>query len=260
MDAGISAIVVCGTTGEASTMSTEEHLRCVEFAVERVGGRIPVLAGSGSNCTKKAVYLSQKACEFGVDGLLVITPYYNKATPDGLIKHFTCIADSVTRPMLLYNVPSRTGVSIPLSVYASLASHENIVGVKEASGNISEISNLASSMGDDFAIYSGNDDMILPVLSLGGMGVVSVASNILPKEVQSLCDAYFNSEILSARRKQMYLSELISVLFCEVNPIPVKYASMLMNLCRGEMRLPLTPPTEKSKIRIFETLKKYELI
>ena len=257
---GISAIVVCGTTGEATTMSVEEHLKCIEFAAERVRGRIPVLAGSGSNCTKKAIHLSQKACELGADGLLVITPYYNKASSDGLIKHFTSIADSVNKPILLYNVPSRTGVNIPLEVYQKLSEHENIVGVKEAGGNISSIASLAATCGDKLYIYSGNDDQILPILSLGGLGVVSVVSNIVPRETQSLCDAFFASNVSAAKRKQLYLMDLINTVFCEVNPIPVKYAMSLMNLCSGEMRLPLTAPTEKSKIRIFETLKKYELI
>ena len=256
----ISAIVVCGTTGEASTMSVEEHLRCIEIAVDRVRGRIPVLAGTGSNCTKKSIYLSQKACEIGVDGLLVIAPYYNKSSPEGLVKHFTAIADSVNKPLLLYNVPSRTGVNIPLSVYCKLSDHENIVGVKEASGNISEIASLASACGNKLAIYSGNDDQILPVLSLGGSGVVSVVSNVMPKEVSSLCDAYFSSNVVAARQKQLYLMDLINTAFCEVNPIPIKYAMSLMKLCSGEMRLPLIPPSENSKIRIYECLKKYELI
>ncbi len=257
---GISAIVVCGTTGEATTMSVDEHLKCIEFAVERVNGRIPVLAGSGSNCTKKAIHLSEKACELGADGLLVITPYYNKATPDGLVKHFTSIADSVNKPILLYNVPSRTGVNIPIEVYQKLADHENIVGVKEASGNISAIAVLAAKCGDKLSIYSGNDDQILPILSLGGLGVVSVVSNIVPEETQSLCDLFFSSSISSAQRKQLHLIDLINAVFCEVNPIPVKYAMNLMNLCSGEIRLPLTAPAENSKIKIFETLKKYDLI
>ncbi len=260
IQSGISAVVVCGTTGEATTMSVEEHLKCVDFAIEHINGRIPVLIGSGSNCTKKAIYLSQRSCELGADGLLVITPYYNKATPDGLIKHFTSIADAVSKPLLLYNVPSRTGINISLDVYRKLADHENIVGVKEASGNISDIAALAATCGDKLAIYSGNDDQVLPILSLGGSGVVSVVSNIMPREVQALCEAYFSSNTLLALEKQLYLINMINTLFCEVNPIPVKYAMSLMNLCSGEIRLPLTAPTEKSKIRIFDALKKYEII
>lgn len=260
IESNISAIVVCGTTGEASTMSVEEHLKCIEAAVEHTNGRIPVIAGSGTNCTKKSIYLSQKACEIGADGLLVITPYYNKSSPDGLIKHFIAIADSITKPLLLYNVPSRTGVSIPLNVYRSLADHKNISGVKEASGNIAEITALVAACGDKLSIYSGNDDQILPILSLGGCGVISVVSNIVPKEVASLCNSYFSGNISDARHKQLSLLELINTMFCEVNPIPVKYAMTLMRLCSGEIRLPLVPPCESSKIRIFECLKKYKLI
>ena len=256
----ISAIVVCGTTGEASTMSVEEHLRCVEIAVNHTAGRVPVIAGSGSNCTKKSVYLSQKSCELGADGLLVITPYYNKATPDGLIKHFSAIADSVNKPIILYNVPSRTGVSIPLNVYKALANHENIAGVKEASGIFSEIAMLSASCGDKYAIYSGNDDQTLPILSLGGSGVISVVSNIIPREMSALCKLYFDGDCVSAQKKQLSLIELINVVFCEVNPIPIKYAMSLAKLCSGEIRLPLTAPTDGSKDRIFECLKKYELI
>ena len=260
MASGISAIVVCGTTGEATTLSTEEHLKCVEFAAERARGRIPILVGSGSNCTKKAVYLSQKACELGADGLLVITPYYNKATPDGLIKHFFRIADSVTRPIILYNVPSRTGVNIPIEVYEKLSEHENIVGVKEASGNISAVASLASTCGEKLAIYSGNDDQILPILSLGGYGVISVVSNIVPSLVQELCMDFFSLNIDSAIRKQIGLIDLINAAFCEVNPIPIKYAMSLMGLCSGEMRLPLTEPTEHSKSKISSVMRKYGLI
>ena len=192
--------------------------------------------------------------------LSIITPYYNKATPDGLIKHFTSVADAVDKPILLYNVPSRTGVDIPIEVYQKLSEHENIVGVKEAGGNISAVASLAAACGDKLSIYSGNDDQILPILSLGGLGVVSVISNIVPRETQMMCDAFFSSNISVAQRKQLYLMDLIKTVFCEVNPIPVKYAMSLMNLCLGETRLPLTAPSESSKLRIFEALKKYGII
>ncbi len=256
----VSALVVCGTTGEASTMSVTEHLRCIEFALERVNKRIPVIAGSGNNCTKKAIELSKAASALGCDGLLVVTPYYNKATDEGLIRHYTEIADAAEKPILLYNVPSRTGVTIPLSVYSKLSYHDNIIGVKEASGNFSAIASLFAECGDRYDIYSGNDDQILPILSLGGSGVVSVVSNVLPKNTQEICDCYFSKDTISAQNAQIKLSELISVLFCEVNPIPVKYALSLMGLCKDEMRLPLCPPSDQSKAKIVEVMRKYGLI
>ena len=260
IESGISAIVVCGTTGEASTMDYDEHLECIKFAVERARKRVPVIAGTGSNCTKKAIYLSKKACDLGVDALLIITPYYNKATPEGLINHFTAVADSVDKPIILYNVPSRTGVNIPIEVYKVLANHKNIVGVKEASGNLSSIALLLLECGEKLAVYSGNDDQILPILALGGSGVISVVSNIMPEETQNLCSSFFGGDIKSARKIQLELINIISVLFCEVNPIPLKYAMSIMNLCTGEVRLPLTAPNETSKTKIRETLRRYDLI
>lgn len=257
---GIAAIVICGTTGEASTLSVYEHLKCIDFAIRRVDGRIPVIAGSGNNCTKKAIHVSKKAAELGADALLVVTPYYNKASEDGLITHFSSIADASERPVLLYNVPSRTGVNIPLSVYSKLADHGNIIGVKEASGNLSAVASLAAECGDKLDIYSGNDDQILPILSIGGLGVVSVVSNILPKETQDICDYYFSNDTFSAKRAQLDLIELISVLFCDVNPIPLKYALKLMGLCEGDVRLPLCEPSEASKKKIESVLEKYSLI
>jgi len=260
IDRGVSALVVCGTTGEASTMSISEHLGCVEFALDRVNKRIPVIAGSGNNCTKKAIELSRAASALGCDGLLVVTPYYNKATDEGLIRHYTEIADASEKPILLYNVPSRTGVTIPLSVYSKLSYHDNIVGVKEASGSFSAIASLFAECGDRYDIYSGNDDQILPILSLGGAGVVSVVSNVMPKETQAICDNYFSKDTESAKKSQLSLCDIISVLFCEVNPVPVKYALSLMGLCEAEMRLPLCPPSEYSKEKINRTLKRYGII
>ena len=257
---GVSALVICGTTGEASTLSVYEHLKCVDFAVRRTEGRIPVIAGTGNNCTKKAIHISKKAAELGADALLVVTPYYNEASEEGLITHFSSIADASEKPILLYNVPSRTGVNIPLSVYSKLADHGNIIGVKEASGNLSAIASLAAECEDKLDIYSGNDDQILPILSLGGLGVVSVVSNILHKETQDVCDYYFSNDTVLAKKTQLKLIELISVLFCEVNPIPLKYALKLMGLCEGDVRLPLCEPSESSKKKIETVLRKYNLI
>ena len=260
VDGGAAAMVICGTTGEAATMSIYEQLSCIEFALKRVDGRIPIIAGTGSNCTKKAIELSKSASELGCDALLVVTPYYNKSTDEGLVRHFTEVADASVCPIMLYNVPSRTGVNIPISVYSKLSRHENIVGVKEASGNISSIALLFAECGEYYDIYSGNDDQILPILSLGGSGVISVVSNLLPARVQKLCDDYFSYDTHSAKKQQLDLCDLISVLFCEVNPIPVKYALALMGLCSDEMRLPLCQPSENSKEKIRITLKKYALI
>ena len=257
---GISAIVVCGTTGEASTLSVDEHLRCVEFAVNRSGGRIPIIAGSGSNCTKKALHLSTRCCEIGADALLVVTPYYNKATPDGLFKYYTEIADASAKPIILYNVPSRTGVNIPLSVYLKLAEHENIIGIKEAGGNLSDIALMAASLPEDFSIYSGNDDQTLPFLSLGGSGVISVVSNIFPREVQTICDAYFSHDNDKARKIFLDLMNISKALFSEVNPIPVKYAMSALGLCSAELRSPLTEAEGKTKVTIDCLLKRHGLI
>ena len=257
---GVSALVICGTTGEASTMSVDEHLACVEVAIETVRGRIPVIAGSGSNCTKKAITLSKASCELGADALLVVTPYYNKASETGLIKHFLSIADSVEKPLILYNVPTRTGVSISLPVYEALAEHDNIVAVKEASGNISQIIALASRLGDKLDIYSGNDDQILPILSIGGAGVISVVSNLVPSDVERLCKAYFSGDTKLAKELQLSLIDLISTMFCEVNPIPLKHALSLMGLCMDEMRLPLCEASPESRMKIKKSLLEHGLI
>lgn len=257
---GVSAIVICGTTGEAATLSIYEHLKCIDFAVRYTDGRVPVIAGSGSNCTKKAIHISKKAAELGADALLVVTPYYNKASDDGLIAHFSSIADVSDKPIILYNVPSRTGVNISLPVYKRLSEHENIVAVKEASGNLSAIASIARECENKLDIYSGNDDQILPILSLGGLGVISVVSNIVPKATQDICEYYFSNDTTMAKKHQLELLELINVLFCEVNPIPLKYALSLMGICQNEVRLPLCEPTDLSKKKIETTLKKYSLI
>ena len=260
ISAGVSALVICGTTGEASTLSIYEHLKCIDFAVRLVDGRIPVIAGSGSNCTKKAMHISKNAAEVGADALLVVTPYYNKASDDGLIAHYESIADISGAPIILYNVPSRTGCSIPLSVYERLSHHENIVAVKEASGNLSAIASLIAECGDKLDIYSGNDDQILPILSLGGLGVISVASNIIPREIEEICRSYFSNDTALARKSQLKNMDIISALFCEINPIPLKYALMLMGICSCELRLPLCEPTDSSKEKIRSALQKHSLI
>jgi len=236
---GIDAVVVCATTGEAPTLEDGEHQRIIEFAAETVNGRIPVIAGTGSNNTGHAVKMSVEAQKNGADALLCVTPYYNRATDEGLVRSFTAIADAVDIPVILYNVPSRTAVSISRSVYARLAGHPNIVGVKDASGNIAEAAALASECGDRLAIYSGNDDMTVPILSLGGAGVISVLSNIAPKAVSSICSAWFTGDRDTARGLQLKYMPLIRALFSEVNPIPVKTALAAMGFDTGEFRLPL---------------------
>lgn len=232
------AIIICGTTGEASTMPDEEHLAAIKFTVDKVAGRIPVIAGTGSNDTAHAIELSKKAEEFGVDGLLSVTPYYNKTTQKGLIAHFTAIANAVNVPIILYNVPSRTGMSFAIDTLKELAKVNNIVAVKEASGNISYMAKVAAEV-PELYIYSGNDDMIVPTLSLGGKGVISVVANILPQETHNICDYYFKGEVQESRELQLNMLELINNLFIEVNPVPVKTAMNLMGFNAGNLRMPL---------------------
>ncbi len=254
------AIVICGTTGEASTLTDEEHRQCIKFAVEKTAGRVPVIAGTGSNDTEYAIELSKYSEEVGADALLLVTPYYNKATPKGLIKSFKAIADSVSIPIILYNVPSRTGCNIPLSVYKELAKCENIVAVKEASGNLSAIAQIAAELGDDLHIYSGNDDQIVPILSLGGKGVISVLSNVMPKETHDICQLYFDGKVKESANLQLKLLNLVNALFCEVNPIPVKTACGLMDMCSDEMRLPLCEMEDKNKEFLAGIMKQHGLI
>lgn len=254
------AIVICGTTGESSTLTDEEHRECIRYCVERVAGRVPVIAGTGSNDTDYAIELSKYACEVGADALLLVTPYYNKATPKGLIKNFTAIADATNKPIILYNVPSRTGCSITLPVYKELAKHERIVAAKEASGNISAIAQLAAECGDALDIYSGNDDQIVPILSLGGKGVISVLSNVVPKETHDICRLWFEGKAAESSKLQLELLKLANTLFCEVNPIPVKTAMSLMGFCSEEMRLPLCEMDDANKAKLIEVLKEYRLI
>lgn len=256
----IDAIIVCGTTGEASTLTDDEHVECIRFAVRHAAGRVPVVAGTGSNDTDYAVWMSQSAEDVGADALLLVTPYYNKATPKGLVRHFTQIADSVNIPIILYNVPSRTGCNIPLSVYRELAGHELIVGVKEASGNISAIAQLAAECGDSLDIYSGNDDQILPILSLGGKGVISVLSNIMPAETHEICSLFFEGKVKESTALQLNLLPLINQLFVEVNPIPVKTAMHYMGFCTPELRMPLCEMDEKNTEVLRALMRQQDLI
>lgn len=254
------AIIVCGTTGESSTMSTEEKKETIKFAIDKVGKRTKVIIGTGSNNTASAVEMSKFAEDAGADGLLVVTPYYNKTTNSGLIAHYSKIASSVDIPIIMYSVPSRTGVNIEPSVCKELSKIENIVAIKEASGNISQVAKIANLCGDDLYIYSGNDDQILPVLSLGGVGVISVLSNIMPKYTHDMVYNFFNGEIDKSKKMQLDVLDLINSLFCEVNPIPVKYALNLMGYDFGIPRLPLVELSDSNKIKLENLMKKHKII
>lgn len=256
IEEGIDAIVVAGTTGESSTLSDAEHREVIRFAVEKIAGRVPVIAGTGSNDTGYAIDLTKYACSIGADAVLVVTPYYNKATQGGLIKSFTAIADASTKPIILYSVQSRTGCNIAPETCAELAKHPNIVAIKEASGNISQIAKIASLVGDDMDIYSGNDDQILPILSLGGKGVISVLSNIVPKETSKICSSFFEGNIEESRELQLKYIDLIDALFSEVNPIPAKAAVSAMGFGENYLRLPLTPMEDAHKKVLFDIMKR----
>ena len=241
---GINALVIAGTTGEGSTLDDAEHKAVVKFAVDRIAGRCKVIAATGSNDTRYAIQLSKFACDAGSDALLVITPYYNKATQNGLIKMFTEIADASTKPLILYNVPSRTGVNIEPETYAAVADHPMIAGIKEANSNISKIVHTAQLVGDKLDIYSGNDDQIVPILSMGGKGVISVLSNVAPKQTMEICERFFAGDVKGAAELQCRYLPLINALFSEVNPIPVKAAMAAMGWCKNYLRMPLTPMEE----------------
>ena len=244
IEQGINALVICGTTGEGSTLSDAEHRQVLKFALEVAAGRVPMIAGTGSNDTAYACELTRFACQIGYDAMLVVTPYYNKTTQNGLIAMFTAIADASTKPLILYNVPSRTGVNIEPSTYAKLASHPNIAAIKEANGNISKIVETAALVGDKLDIYSGNDDQIVPIMACGGKGVISVLSNVVPKETVALCDKYFAGDVVGAMQMQKDYLALTNALFCEVNPIPVKAAMAALGFCENYLRLPLVPMEE----------------
>lgn len=260
LENGTDAIVVCGTTGEATTMTYHERMRAIEFCAEHVAGRVPVIAGSGSNSTEAAIALSRDAERAGADGLLLVTPYYNKATQAGLIRHYQTIADAVSKPCVLYNVPSRTGVSITPETYAELAKHPNINGVKEASGSLSNIQKTRNLCPEDFSIWSGNDDETAPICLLGGVGVISVVANVLPAEMHALAKLCLEGDFASAGTLQLYLKDFCDAMFCEVNPIPVKTALNLLGWEAGDLRLPLCPPSEANLERIQKTLVKYGLM
>lgn len=255
------AIIICGTTGEASTLSDEEHLECIRFACEVINKRIPVIAGTGSNCTQSAIELSKEAEKSGVDGLLLVTPYYNKATQNGLKAHYKAIAKEVNVPIILYNVPSRTGTRLAPQTVVDLC-HEvpNIVGVKDATGDISEVAELMSLAKGTVDVYSGNDDQIVPVLSLGGKGVISVLSNILPKETHDMVASYLEGDVAKSCEMQLKYFDLVKALFCEVNPIPVKKALNLMGMEVGSLRLPLTEMEDANAKRLEEEMRKAGVI
>lgn len=251
---GVDSIIVCGTTGESATMSEAERKDTIKFVVDTVNKRVPVIAGTGSNNTKSAIEMTKYAESIGVDGVLVVTPYYNKATQKGLIEHFTKIAKETTLPIIMYNVPGRTGVNILPETCYELSKIDNIVAIKEASGNISQVAKIASLCGDDLAIYSGNDDQIIPVLSLGGIGVISVLSNIKPKFTHDMVYDFFNGDVKEACKKQLDSIELIDCLFSEVNPIPVKSALNMLGYDYGIPRLPLTELSESNKDKLKKTI------
>lgn len=260
IDSGIDALVICGTTGEASTLTDDEHRDVIRYAVERANHRVPIIAGTGSNDTDYAIDLTRFACEVGADASLVVTPYYNKATQKGLIKMYEAIADVATHPIILYNVPSRTGVNIEPSTYLALADHPRIAAIKEANGNISKIVETAALVGDKLDIYSGNDDQIVPILSVGGKGVISVLSNLVPYETSQMVKTFLNGDIQKSMQMQAQYLPLISALFCECNPIPVKAAMNKMGFCEDFLRLPLTPMEEAHRQTLYACMKAQGLI
>ncbi len=254
------SIIITGTTGEASTLSEEEHVECIRFAVEKVAKRIPVIAGTGSNCTETAIYLTKEAEKAGADGALVVTPYYNKATQKGLVQHFGMIAKNTSLPMILYSVQSRTGVNIlPQTVAELRSTYENVVAVKEASGNISQVADIMQMTQGDIDVYSGNDDQIVPILSLGGKGVISVLSNVCPQETHDIVARFLDGDVAGSRELQLRALPLIHALFCEVNPIPVKTAMNLMGMEVGPLRLPMTPMEEANKARLIQAMKDFSI-
>ena len=254
------AIIITGTTGESATMSDAEHRAAIKFAVDHVKGRVPVIAGTGSNETSYAVELSQYAESVGADALLVVTPYYNKCTQKGLIAHYTAIADAVNIPIILYDVPSRTGVAIATSTYVELSKHPNIVAVKEANGDLSKILRLRAAVGDNLVIYSGNDDQIVPILSLGGQGVISVLSNVAPQQTHDMCQAFFDGDTKKAEKMQVEYADLIDALFCEVNPIPVKVAMRKLGSAAGPLRMPLSEMEPQHEKQLEDALRNHGLI
>ena len=260
LENGTDAVIVCGTTGEAAAMSYEERMRTIEFTVRHVSGRVPVIAGTGSNNTENAVALSNDAIQAGADALLVVTPFYNKATQKGLIRHYTAIADAVTKPVILYHVPSRTGVKCTAETYAALAQHPNIAGVKEAGGDLALVQKTRELCPEDFSIWSGNDDETAPIMLLGGRGVISVAANVTPREMHELTHACLSGDFVSAGRMQLRLRKLCEALFWEVNPIPVKTALALMGYCEERFRLPTCEMEPENREKLKAVLAEYGLV
>lgn len=260
IEQGINGLVVAGTTGEGSTLSDEEHREVLAYAVKRINGRVPCIAGTGSNDTAYAIELTQYACSIGCDAMLVVTPYYNKATQKGLVKMFNAIADASTKPIIVYNIPSRTGVNIEPATFVELAKHPRIAAIKEASGNLSKMVEEFALLDGSLDIYSGNDDQIVPTLSMGGKGVISVLSNIMPKETVAMCDAFFAGDVATAAKMQCKYLPLIQALFCEVNPIPVKAALATMGRMEGVIRLPLTEMEEDHQEKMVSIMRGFGLV
>lgn len=254
------AIIICGTTGESATMSDEERAAVIDFAVKKVAGRVPVIAGTGSNSTEHALAMSKKAQELGADAILVVTPYYNKTSQRGLLRHYSYIADNVDLPMILYNVPSRTGISIRPETYAELAKHPNIVATKEANGDLSAIAKTIALCGDDLGVYSGNDDQTIPILSVGGLGVISVFANVCPYESYEISEKFFAGDINAARELFLRSNELMEALFCDVNPIPVKEAMNQLGFSCGSCRLPLVPLSAENKDKLVTAMRKFGVV
>ena len=260
IDEGIDALVIAGTTGEGSTLTDAEHREAIRFAVETTAGRVPIIAGTGSNDTDYAIDLTRFSCEVGADAMLVVTPYYNKATQKGLIRMYETIADASTKPLILYNVPSRTGVGIEPKTYQALADHPMISAIKEANGNISKIVETRALVGDKLDIYSGNDDQVVPILSVGGAGVISVLSNLLPRQTSEMCKRFFAGDLEGSLRMQLDYLPLINALFSEVNPIPVKAAMAAMGYCEDFLRLPLTPMEDEHRAVLLSLMRAHGLI
>ena len=255
IDEGIDALVICGTTGESSTLSDEEHRQVLQFSLEAAAGRVPMIAGTGSNDTAYAIELTRFACQIGYDAVLLVTPYYNKTTQNGLVAHYTAIADASTKPIILYNVPSRTGVNIEPATYAKLAQHPQICAIKEANGNISKIVETMALVEDQLDLYSGNDDQIVPLMACGGKGVISVLSNVLPRETSQLCKKCLQGDITGAMAMQKQYLPLVNALFCEVNPIPAKAAMAAMGYCENHLRLPLVPMEEAHRQTLLQCMR-----
>ncbi|MBQ9746429.1 MAG: 4-hydroxy-tetrahydrodipicolinate synthase [Clostridia bacterium] len=256
---GINALVICGTTGEASTLNDKDHIGAIAYAVERVGGKVPVIAGAGSNDSEHGLALARESCKVGADALLVVTPYYNKTSQRGLIKLYNDVADASDKPIILYNVPSRTGVNIEPATYAALAEHENIVGIKEANGNLEKIVETMSLVGDKLDLYSGNDDQVVPLMSLGGKGVISVVSNVLPEKMVAMCDKYFAGDVKGAAEMQFHLHKITKAMFSDVNPIPVKAAMAALGYCENFVRGPLVPMEGEPYEKMLAVMREYGL-